>query len=112
MAGVDGIEHGTGLTAEGIAIMAERRIALVPTMIQVGLFERFAAQGEPKFPAYAKHMRALQAGHRGILADARDAGVPIYAGTDAGGYQSHGLIGTEIARELAGRGHGVARPAA
>lgn len=97
-AGVDGIEHGTGLTADGIAIMAERRIALVPTVIQVGLFERFAAQGEPKFPAYAKHMRALQAGHRGILADARDAGVPIYAGTDAGGYQRHGLIGTEIAR--------------
>lgn len=97
-AGVDGIEHGTGLTAEGIAIMAERRIALVPTMIQVGLFERFAAQGEPKFPAYAKHLRALQAGHRGILADARDAGVPIYAGTDAGGYQPHGLIGPELAR--------------
>jgi imidazolonepropionase-like amidohydrolase len=97
-AGVDGIEHGTGLTDELIAIMAERQISLVPTMIQVGLFERFAAQGEAKFPAYAKHMRALQSRHRATMAAAWDAGVPIYAGTDAGGYQPHGLIGTEIAR--------------
>ncbi len=96
-AGIDGIEHGTGLTDELIMIMAERQISLVPTMIQVGLFERFAAQGEAKFPAYAKHMRALQAGHLSTMAAAWDAGVPIYAGTDAGGYQPHGLIGTEIA---------------
>ena len=26
-----------------------------------------------------------------------DAGVPIYAGTDAGGYLPHGLVGKEIA---------------
>ena len=97
-AGVDGIEHGTGLSDELIAVMAERRIALVPTVIQVGLFDRFAAQGEPKFPAYAKHMRALQRRHRAVQSAAWDAGVPIYAGTDAGGYQPHGLIGTEIAR--------------
>ena len=32
-----------------------------------------------------------------IFAAAHEAGVPIYAGTDAGGYLPHGLIGPEIA---------------
>jgi imidazolonepropionase-like amidohydrolase len=31
------------------------------------------------------------------FAQAREAGVPIYAGTDAGGSLPHGLVGAEIA---------------
>jgi imidazolonepropionase-like amidohydrolase len=31
------------------------------------------------------------------FARALDAGVPIYAGTDAGGFLPHGLVGNEIA---------------
>lgn len=95
-AGIDGIEHGTGLTDSTIAVMAERQVALVPTVVQVNNFESYAAAGESKFPTYAAHMRALYAGRLDTFGHAREAGVPIYAGTDAGGYLPHGLIGHEI----------------
>ncbi len=96
-AGIDGIEHGTGLDDATIAIMAERQVALVPTMVQLENFERYAQAGEDKFPAYAAHMRSLYAGRVERFAKAFDAGVPIYAGTDAGGYLPHGLVGQEMA---------------
>ena len=96
-AGIDGIEHGTGLTEETTALMAERQVALVPTMVQLENFESYARAGEARFPAYAKHIRALYATRIERFAAAREAGVPIYAGTDAGGYLPHGLVGAEIA---------------
>jgi imidazolonepropionase-like amidohydrolase len=96
-AGIDGIEHGTGLGPEVIARMAERQVALVPTMLQLDNFETYAAQGEARFPRYAAHMRALYARRLDTFAVAHDAGVPIYAGTDAGGYLPHGLVAQEIA---------------
>ncbi|MCW2805831.1 MAG: hypothetical protein QOF52_402 [Propionibacteriaceae bacterium] len=96
-AGIDGIEHGTGLTEAAIATMAKRQVALVPTMVQLENFESFAAAGEARFPLYAKHMRSLYAGRLERFGQALDAGVPIYAGTDAGGYQPHGLVGAEMA---------------
>ena len=98
LAGIDGIEHGTGLTARTLGLMAERQVALVPTLVQLENFESFAAAGEAKFPRYAAHMRALYAGRLDVLGQARDAGVPIYAGTDAGGFLPHGLIGQEVER--------------
>ncbi len=96
-AGIDGIEHGTGLSDATIAVMAERQVALVPTLVQLENFESFAAAGEAKFPTYAEHMRSLYAGRLDAFARAYDAGVPIYAGTDAGGFLPHGLIGREMA---------------
>jgi imidazolonepropionase-like amidohydrolase len=96
-AGIDGIEHGTGLTEETTALMAERQVALVPTMVQLENFESYARAGEARFPAYAKHIRALYATRIERFAAAREAGVPIYAGTDAGGFLPHGLVGSEIA---------------
>lgn len=77
--------------------MAERQVSLVPTMIQLENFETFAAQGEAKFPAYARHMRSLYATRIERFGRAFDAGVPIFAGTDAGGYQPHGRIADEVA---------------
>jgi imidazolonepropionase-like amidohydrolase len=96
-AGIDGIEHGTGLSDDTIAVMAQRQVALVPTLVQLENFEAYAAAGEQKFPSYAKHMRALYASRLDVFAAAHDAGVPIYAGTDAGGFLPHGLIGREMA---------------
>lgn len=96
-AGIDGIEHGTGMTDATIAAMAERRVALVPTLLQLANFESYAAAGEARYPTYAKHMRHLARRQQVIFAAAYEAGVPIYAGTDAGGYLPHGLIGPEIA---------------
>ncbi len=96
-AGIDGIEHGTGLDDTTIATMAERRVALVPTMVNLETFPGIAAAGEDKFPTYAAHMRDLHARRFETMAKAARAGVPIYAGTDAGGALAHGLIPDEVA---------------
>ncbi|HEY9291064.1 MAG TPA: amidohydrolase family protein [Microlunatus sp.] len=95
-AGIDGIEHGTGITDDVIELMAQRQVALVPTMIQLENFESFAAAGEAKFPTYSAHIRSLYATRVERFLAAHEAGVPIYAGTDAGGYQPHGRIADEV----------------
>ena len=95
-AGIDGIEHGTGLSDPVIEQMAERQVALVPTLVNLENFPDIAASGESKFPTYAAHMRALYASRYDVLGRAREAGVPIFAGTDAGGTMAHGLIAEEV----------------
>jgi len=95
-AGVDSVEHGTGLDDDDIAEMARRGTALVPTMINVLTFGSIADQAQAKFPGYAQHMRALQAGFPAIVRNAYEAGVPIYVGSDAGGGIAHGLAAREM----------------
>ena len=95
-AGIDCIEHGTGLTDETIATMAERGVGLVPTLVNIETFPSIAAQADAKFPTYAAHMRHLHAHRMETIGKAVDAGVPIYAGTDAGGTIEHGLIASEV----------------
>ncbi|QSB13522.1 amidohydrolase family protein [Natronosporangium hydrolyticum] len=97
-AGIDCIEHGTGLSEDLIDEMARRGTALVPTMINIETFESIAATAESKFPGYAAHMRALQQRFPAVVRAAVAAGVPVYAGTDAGGGISHGLIAEELLR--------------
>jgi imidazolonepropionase-like amidohydrolase len=94
-AGIDCIEHGTGLTDELIAEMADRGTALVPTLINVENFPGFA-DAATKYPAYAAHMRALYATADDVVRRAVEAGVPVYAGTDAGGGIAHGRIADEV----------------
>lgn len=96
-AGVDGIEHGIGLSREQLQIVAERGIALVPTRVQIANFEAFARQGEGRYPRWAAHMRALHARADSLVARASEAGVAVYAGTDAGGINPHGLLPREVA---------------
>ncbi len=95
-AGIDCIEHGTGLTDDLIAEMARRGTALVPTLINVDTFPGIA-DGATKYPRYAAHMRELHAGARGVVRRAVQAGVAVYAGTDAGGGIAHGRIADEVA---------------
>jgi imidazolonepropionase-like amidohydrolase len=102
-AGIDCIEHGTGLSPDLIDQMARHQVALVPTVKQLDNFPQYAAAGEARFPTYASHMRALFARRTETIAAAYQAGVPVYAGTDAGGVLPHGLIGAEVA-ELAAYG--------
>jgi imidazolonepropionase-like amidohydrolase len=94
-AGIDCIEHGTGLSDDTIAEMARRGTALVPTLINTDNFPGIA-DGADKYPSYAKHMRELYARARRTVSAAVEAGVPIYAGTDAGGGIGHGRIVEEI----------------
>lgn len=102
-AGIDCIEHGTGLTDDLIAEMAERGTALVPTLINVDTFPRIA-DSATRFPVYADHMRRLHAGAREVVRKAVEAGVPVYAGSDAGGGIAHGRIVDEV-RALHEAGH-------
>jgi imidazolonepropionase-like amidohydrolase len=95
-AGIDCIEHGTGLSEDLIDTMAARGVALVPTVKQLDLFPQYAEQAGAKFPAYADHMRDLFTGRKDTIRAAYEAGVPIYAGTDAGGVLPHGILASEI----------------
>jgi imidazolonepropionase-like amidohydrolase len=95
-AGIDCIEHGTGLATGVIDEMARRGTALVPTRVQLDNFPAYAEAGGAKFPAYAAHMRELHARCDDTLRAAYEAGVPIYTGTDAGGVLPHGLVGQEV----------------
>jgi imidazolonepropionase-like amidohydrolase len=98
--GIDCIEHGTGLSTDLIDTMVTNEVALVPTVKQLNNFPNYAAAGGVKFPRYAEHMMRLFERRRETIGAAYEAGVQIYAGTDAGGVLPHGLIGEEVA-ELA-----------
>jgi imidazolonepropionase-like amidohydrolase len=94
--GIDCIEHGTGLTTDLIDAMVANHVALVPTVVQLDNFPDYAAAAAGKFPAYAEHMLDLHARRRETIMAAYDAGVAIYAGTDAGGVLPHGGIAGEV----------------
>jgi imidazolonepropionase-like amidohydrolase len=95
-AGIDCIEHATGLDERTLPLLAERGVAIVPTLINIETFPDIAAAAEGKFPAYATHMRALHARRHATVGAARDAGLPVYAGTDAGGSLAHGRVVDEV----------------
>jgi len=95
-AGIDCIEHGTGLTEDLVEQMAVRGTALVPTLINVERLPEFAAAGATKFPAYHSRMMRLHGTAKARVRAAYEAGVAIYAGTDAGGGITHGQIAREV----------------
>ncbi|MDO3396029.1 amidohydrolase family protein [Nocardioides sp. SOB44] len=95
-AGIDCIEHGTGLALEQVEQMAVAGVALVPTVMQTDKFPEFAAQGREKFPAYAGTMDQLHARRREVLMSAHEAGVALYVGSDGGGAQRHGHLAGEV----------------
>jgi imidazolonepropionase-like amidohydrolase len=95
-AGIDCIEHGTGLSTDLIDTMAANDVALVPTVVQLDNFPKYAASAAEKFPAYRDHMLDLWKRRRDTIGAAHEAGVRIYAGTDAGGVLPHGLIAEEV----------------
>lgn len=95
-AGVDCIEHGTGLTDTTIALAAERGVHLVPTVINIANFPSFAAAAG-RFPTYARHMLDLHRRNPAMIRDAVEAGIEVHAGTDAGGFVEHGRVADEVA---------------
>ncbi len=76
--------------------MVEHGTVLVPTLVNI--LENFPgiADAASKYPAYAAHMRDLHARGLSRIAAARDAGVPIYAGSDAGTMVAPGRIADEV----------------
>ncbi|MBE7187215.1 amidohydrolase family protein [Jatrophihabitans endophyticus] len=95
-AGIDSIEHGTGLTDDLIAAAAAAGCAVVPTLVNIDNFPQIALGGEHRFPIYAAHMRALFATSRERIRRAHEAGIAVYTGTDAGGSLPHGLVRSEV----------------
>lgn len=96
-AGIDCVEHATGLTEETIPLFAEHGVAIVPTLVNIATFPQLADGGQAKFPRWADHMRRLHARRYDTVRAAHDAGIRIFAGTDAGGSLAHGLVGGEVA---------------
>lgn len=94
-AGVDCLEHGTGMTPEQIRLAAERGIPVVPTLLQVGQFGQIADQGAAKFPRFAARMRQMYEDRYAQVRAFYDAGVSLLVGTDAGGTIAHGQIAAE-----------------
>lgn len=82
LAGVDTVEHGNFLTEEIVDLMRRNGTALCPTL---AIYRTIAAGSGSGVPSYAvdKAQRAVAA-HVESFVMARDAGLPIVAGTDAG----------------------------
>jgi imidazolonepropionase-like amidohydrolase len=96
-AGIDCVEHATGLTDDTIPLFAARGVAIVPTLVNIATFPGLAASGETKFPDWSAHMRRLHERRYDTVRSAYDAGIPVYVGTDAGGTLPHGLVAAEVA---------------
>ncbi|MET8218594.1 amidohydrolase family protein [Streptomyces hirsutus] len=96
-AGIDCVEHATGLTDDTIPLFAERGVAIVPTLVNIATFPSLADGGESRFPRWSAHMRRLHERRYDTVRSAYDAGIPVFVGTDAGGTLPHGLAGAEVA---------------
>jgi len=103
-AGIDSIEHGFYLTDEAIKIMLERRVPYVPTLSALYHIEKHGvAAGIPAF-AVEKTLR-IKAAHLDSVRRAREAGVQVAMGTDAGTpFNLHGgnLKEAELLVEMGG----------
>lgn len=106
-AGIDCIEHATGLLPRHVPRLVEQDVPIVPTLINIATFPGIADQAEGKFPQYARHMRSLWERRNERVLEAFEAGVKIFAGTDAGSVIHHGRIADEIMAL-----HGAGLPAA
>ena len=96
-AGIDCIEHGTGLTEAHIEQMVAQQVALVPTVQQTAKFPEYVDAARDRFPAYATTMEGLFAQRRDVLMAAYEAGVALYVGSDGGGSARHGCLHEEMA---------------
>ncbi|WP_062134920.1 amidohydrolase family protein [Demequina aestuarii] len=96
-AGIDCIEHGTGMTEEHMRVAAAAGIPVVPTLLQVEQFAAYADAGDARFPRYAERMRGMHERRYEQVRALWETGVPLLVGTDAGGTLGHGLLPREAA---------------
>ena len=96
-AGIDCIEHGTGLSTDLAQTMAARGIALVPTVMQIDKFPQYAEAGREQVPALLRpHDRPARAAAGHDHGRPRARASPLYAGSDGGGVSRHGNIAGEV----------------
>jgi len=95
-AGIDCVEHATGLEPDTIAAFAVLGTAIVPTLVNIATFPAIAEPARERYPRYHAHMLDLHARRHATVAAAHEAGIPVYVGTDAGGSLAHGLVADEV----------------
>lgn len=95
-AGIDSIEHGVYLDEEAVAFMVEHNIPFIPTMSALYHIENNGvAAGIPEYAVEKTQM--VKPHHLESIRMAREAGVLVAAGTDAGTpFNLHGENLTEI----------------
>jgi len=82
-AGIDSIEHGVYLDKEAVSLMIERDVPLIPTLS--ALFNIESKGIEAGIPAFAvEKTLKVKPAHLESIRMAREAGVSIAMGTDAG----------------------------
>ena len=96
-AGIDCLEHATGLDEQTRAQAANQGTAIVPTLVNIATFPQLAAPAAEKYPRYQKQMLALHGRRYENVRAAHEQGVPVFCGTDAGGSLPHGLVAQEVA---------------
>ena len=99
-AGIDCLEHGTGLTPSMIDEVARRGIPVTPTLLQVDQFDAIASRAD-RYPVFAARMRELHRRREQQVRDLYDAGVRLLVGTDAGGTIEHGRLPDEATAMVA-----------
>lgn len=89
-AGIDSIEHGVHMNDETISIMKKKGIPFIPTLSALFHIENKGV--EAGIPAYAvEKTRRVKPHHLKSIRMAREAGVMVAAGTDAGTpFNEHG----------------------
>ena len=95
-AGIDSIEHGVCLNDEAVGLMKKKGIPLIPTLSALLHIENRGV--EAGIPAYAveKTLR-VKPHHLNSIRMAREAGVMVAAGTDAGTpFNEHGQNAAEM----------------
>jgi len=97
-AGIDCIEHGTGMTPAQIQRAASAGVPVVPTLLQVQNFQSYAQQGADRFPRYAARMRPMYDNRYAQVRAFHEAGITLLVGTDAGGTIGHGALPEEAAQ--------------
>jgi len=89
-AGIDSIEHGVYLDDEAASMMKKRQVPLVPTL--AALYHILEMGTEGGIPAYAvEKTQTVKPHHLNSVRLARESGVAVAMGTDAGTpYNRHG----------------------
>jgi imidazolonepropionase-like amidohydrolase len=89
-AGIDSIEHGVYMNEESISFMKKKGIPFVPTLSALFHIEHKGVEGG--IPAFAvEKTRRVKPHHLNSIRMAREAGVMVAAGTDAGTpFNEHG----------------------
>lgn len=95
MAGVDSIEHGSYIDDDGVRLMKERGVYLVPTLYLTDWFlENYQKLGLP--PSIIAKAKEVMPAMKKNIGRAFSQGVPVAFGTDSAVYP-HGLNAREFA---------------